>query len=216
MKKNATPKFQHLPLGSLASIRAGYNFRGRIEPVPSGDVWVVQTKDITNDGRLDLSDLSPALLPDLKAEHFLQEGDILLRSRGGAGFPAAVAPALRFKAIAAFPILLLRVDHPVILPDYLVWQLNQSRTQAHFQGLAQSTFVPTLSKASLLEISLPVPPLAIQKQIVELNQMIQAESRLCEAISAKRQVLASRLLMRYAEEAQPERSFFSPLISTPV
>ena len=203
MNPFSTQKNKKAPLGLLACIRAGHNFRGRIEPTPSGNAWVVQTKDIASDGRLDVTDLTLVELEDLKEGHFLRENDILLRPRGGGNFPAAIVPNLSIKVLAAFPILLLRVEVQTVLPEYLAWQLNQPKTQNLLQALAQSTFVPTLSKSSLLDIPIALPPLDVQRQVVDFSKLAQTENRLLQEISTKRQGLADRLLLRYAESGKP-------------
>jgi restriction endonuclease S subunit len=202
MKSILTKNYSKEPLGALASVRSGYNFRGRIEPDPLGGICVVQTKDITNEGILDMGALVSVMLADLKDELFIREGDILLRSRGGANFPAAVVPKTQVKAVAAFPILLLRKNGQAVLPEYLAWQLNQPRTQNILQSLAQSTFIPTLSKSSLLDIQIPLPPLEVQHRISAFSQLVERESQLFQAISAKRQILTNRLLLRYAEDGK--------------
>jgi restriction endonuclease S subunit len=215
MKHFATIKNSNPLLGSLASIRAGYNFRGRIESDPSGEIGVLQTKDITNEGSLVLSNLLQVTLNDLSSEHFLQQGDVLLRSRGGETFPAACVPELTSKIIAAFPILVVRVDKTAVVPEYLTWLLNQGSTQGALQALAQSTFIPTISKAGLQAVSIPIPPVALQQQIVTLKLMIQLESDILQTLAAKRKAFAQRLLLEYAEGrlSPPElEKSFNPLV----
>lgn len=194
-------------MGKLGLIRTGHHFREKIEPCPSGNVRVVQTKDFITGGGVDVASLTPVALEDFKEELVLQDGDIIVRSRGGSNFPAAVIHDLSFVALPAFPILLIRVQEQDVLPDYVAWRLNQSKTQNALQAEAMGSFIPTVSKTALASLSIPIPPLQIQKDIVTLHQLVEEEQRLLQEISARRQALANRLLLQYAEEGRlPERA----------
>lgn len=217
-------------MGKLGLIRTGHHFREKIEPCPSGNVRVVQTKDFISGGGVDVTSLTPVALEDFKEELVLQDGDIIVRSRGGSNFPAAVIHNLPrvasyieldesssfpttviheipFVALPAFPILLIRVQEQDVLPDYVAWRLNQSKTQNALQAEAMGSFIPTVSKTALASLSIPIPPLQIQKDIVTLHQLVEEEQRLLQEISARRQALANRLLLQYAEEGRlPERA----------
>lgn len=207
MKSTSKEKYPEKSLGKLGLIRTGHHFREKVEPCPSGSVRVVQTKDFITGGGLDVTSLTPVALEDFKEEVVLQDGDIILRSRGGSNFPAAVTRNLPFVAVPVFPILLLRVQEANVLPEYVAWYLNQTKTQKALQAAAMGTFIPTVSKAALSSLSIPIPPIQIQKDIVTLNQLVEAECQLLREISAKRQGLTNRLLLQYAEEGRlPERA----------
>lgn len=207
MKPNFTSKNLKVELESLANIRSGYNFRGKVEPSPSGKTRVIQTKDISNKGVLDLLSLTPVTLEDIKEDHFLENGDIILRSRGGTNFPAATVRNLSFATVAAAPILIVRVNDQSVLPEYLTWHLNQPRTQGLLQMMAQSTFIPTISKAALSQLTVLLPPIRVQQAIMTLHQLVEMESQLLQEISTKRRELTNRLLLQFAEEGRlPERA----------
>jgi restriction endonuclease S subunit len=207
MLSNSKTKYSERSLGKLGLIRTGHHFREKIEPCPSGNVRVVQTKDFITGGGVDVASLTPVALEDFKEELVLQDGDIIVRSRGGSNFPAAVIHELPFVALPAFPILLIRVQEKDVLPDYVAWRLNQGKTQNALQAEAMGSFIPTVSKTALASLSIPIPPLQIQKDIVTLHQLVEEEQRLLQEISTKRQALTNRLLLQYAAEGRlPERA----------
>jgi restriction endonuclease S subunit len=207
MKSNFTSRNSKRELSSLASIRAGYNFRGKVESSPGGKIRVVQTKDISNNGILDQGSLTPVILEDMKEDHFLQDGDIVLRTRGGANFPAATVRDLPFDTVAAAPILIVRVLEQSLLPEYLAWHLNQAKIQGLLQSKAQSSYIPTINKTALLQLTVPLPPIKVQQAIAALHQLAEREIQLLQDISTKRLEFTNRLLLQFAEEGRlPERA----------
>lgn len=207
MISNSDKKTKEVALSTLGLIRTGHHFRERVEPSDSGNVRVVQAKDFTNNGKIDAASLTPVDLDGYKKELVLQDGDIILRSRGGSNFPAAVIENLPFIAMPSFPILLIRIQTKNVLPDYLAWHLNQLKTQNKLQSEAMGTFVPTVSKTTLAGLLIPIPSMKVQKDIVTLNQLVEEECRILQEISLKRQAVTNGLLLQYAQEGMlPEKA----------
>ena len=71
-----------LLLKDIAKIRAGYSFRGRVEPAAEGAYGVVQIKDLEEGAALSEKDLVKINLTDVNSNHLLREGDVLFASRG--------------------------------------------------------------------------------------------------------------------------------------
>ena len=69
-------------LKNIASVHTGYPFRARLEVVEAGNVSVIQMKDIDEYSRLNVSNLVPVSLPEVKDIHLVSRGDVLFRSRG--------------------------------------------------------------------------------------------------------------------------------------
>lgn len=201
MKKFSTFKKSVLsPLNALAMIRTGHHFRERIEPEKEGNIRVIQSKDFAEGPSVDISSLVPVVLESPKEDLIVQPGDIILRTRGGINYPAAIINAIAFEALPVFPLLLIRIHSKEILPGYLAWYLNQSSAQKILQEEAKGTFIPTVSKTVLSKLPIPVPSLKAQKDIVALSQLISEENQLLMKIAAKRQGLTNRFLLQYAEE----------------
>lgn len=182
-------------LADVAQIRTGFSFRGKINDDPTGEVAVLQTKDV---------DASGHLTPDVRihikdgpayAGHFLAPGDIVVQSRGNQ-FPAGQVEA-PFHGIAAFG---LHVVHPSpkLLPAYLAWLLNHPATQAMLNGMARGSRIPFLSKASLAELRIPLPPLETQRRITSVAALQQEVDRLAEELQRLRNQYTAAVTWRAA------------------
>lgn len=177
----------------------GYPFRSRLEHEPMGDVGVIQMKDIDGDDIQSLDDVTRVSLPDGKAHHLLQEGDLIFRSRGRSNSVALVAANIG-KAVLAAPMLLIRPSD--VLPAYLMWFINLPSTQATLAALSEGTSVRMISKEAIQDLDVVVPSIHRQKLIVEIAALEQQEEALLADIAAQRKRLINGVLMRYAKNSQ--------------
>lgn len=166
------------PLGEIARISTGYPFRSKVESEAGGDLVVVQIKDI-EEGHL-AQDVGSVVLQSSGGRYeryLLRAGDLLLQARGHRHPVAVVAPQLH--GIAAMGVLVIRPKREVMLPAYLACWLNLPVTQARLsEGTARGTYVPFISKRDLAPFEVPVPPLAVQEQLAELDRLRREEARL--------------------------------------
>lgn len=188
-------------LSDVAQVISGHHFRERIASDPEGNVSVIQMKDVLD------CEIAPSLLfarvqlspvPERVA---IQGGDVILRTRGESHSGVLARGAFHRTVIAA-PLTLIRTDTSVLLPGYLAWLINHPATQAQLAGLATGTHVRTVSKEALEALPIPVPPVARQKEIVEIAALAAAEQALLGKISASRRRLAEGILWRHAQDTR--------------
>jgi restriction endonuclease S subunit len=182
-------------LKKIAAIQTGYPFRGKFERDPTGNVAVVQMKDIDDYNCIEFEDLYRVQVEDLSQKHLLQTHDILFRSRGVTN-TAALVPEVLGKMIAAAPLTVIRVKSVKVEPAYLVWYLNHPQGQARLSSLVQGTSLAMVNKADLAELAVELPALDIQKGIAALAALGQQEQRLLEELRQKRKVYMDGLLMQ--------------------
>ncbi|SPD63248.1 conserved protein of unknown function [Cupriavidus taiwanensis] len=187
-------------LADLAEVRMGYSFRSRLEPLLAGDVSVIQMKDIDDADLFRPEGLARIAMPELRERHFVMEGDLLFRSRGGSNSAALVAAPLGRTVLAA-PMMLIRPYSPGIMPAYLQWFINLPATQSVLASQAAGTAVKMIGKAVLEELAVAVPPLAVQQKIVEIGRLAAAEARLATMLLERRKALTDKLLMQTAQGA---------------
>jgi restriction endonuclease S subunit len=182
-------------LKKIVSIQTGYPFRGKFERDPTGNVAVVQMKDINDYSCIEFEDLYRVQVEDLSQKHLLQPHDILFRSRGVTN-TAALVPEVLGKTIAAAPLTVIRVKSVKVEPAYLVWYLNHPQGQARLSSLAQGTSLAMVNKADLADLVVELPALGTQKEIAALAALGQQEQQLLEELRQKRKVYMDGLLMQ--------------------
>jgi restriction endonuclease S subunit len=194
-----------IKLRKMADVQTGYSFRGRIEPDSAGGLAVIQMKDLQADNTVDFSSLTMVDMSDVKSHHLVESGDLVFRSRG-LETSAAIVLASPGQAIVSAPLLRIRVKKTAkILPEYLNWYLAQNLAQAYFNSYAIGTAQKIINKEVLEELEVFVPPLKLQKKIVELAALAESEKMLVGAITRKRKQYVAALLMRAAKGEADER-----------
>ncbi len=189
-----------MKLGQLADITMGYAFRSRLEATPDGNLSVIQMKDLTDDNCLDLAALTRIEYSKAKPRQFVRLGDIIFRSRGQT-HTAALVDQDPGPAIVAAPLLRIRTREG-ILPAYLAWFINRPATQARLTSRAEGTALRMISKQSLAELEVTLPPLECQRAIVELAELAAEEQQLMARLADKRKQYMDGILMRAASGAR--------------
>lgn len=193
---------QSAKLAELATIRMGYPFRSRIEPVRDGDLAVIQMRDI-DENRVRLEDALRIVLPDGWADHALHAGDLLFRSRGQSNGAALVPEGLGM-AVASAPLVRIRPRR--VLPEYLAWFLNSPAAQAQLASVAEGTSVRMISTGSLGAVEIPLPPESVQHRIAEAAVLVDQEQTLMALIASRRLRLSTHLLLQRARQtSDPEK-----------
>lgn len=185
-------------IGDLAKIQAGYQFRERVEPDPRGNFGVVQIKDIPDRRRLTPETIDRIAIDKPFEPYLVTRGDVLFLSRGHKQFAIAIEHDLR-DTIASGYFYILRVDSTQIRPAYLAWYFNQQPMQDQFKQLAKGTHMPFVSQAEFRELEVPIPPLAVQDQIVALAALADQEQAVLAELAAKRAQLVQTLSLSAAE-----------------
>lgn len=136
-------------------------------------------------GRIDLRDLKFAELSDKElAKLSLRNGDLLLvRSNGSAnlvGRSAVVTNEAEGMAFAGY-LIRLRVDQNRLLPAYLKLVLDAPQTRRRIERQARSTSgVHNINSDEVKAISFELPPLSVQREIVEKTSAHLNQVRLLE------------------------------------
>lgn len=182
---------------NIVDARLGYQFRGKVEPDPSGNVRVIQIKDIDPDMRIQVAGLASVKL-DRPEPHLTQEGDVLFLCRGHRLY-AAVVPATGANTIATGYFLILKPTTRDVLPEYLAWSMNQADFQQSLRPFHRGSHMPMISKTDVQDLPIYLPPLSVQRQILRLNDLLDQERRIAASIQRRRTMLVeavSKKLMR--------------------
>lgn len=182
-------------LADIADVRTGFPFRGKVMDDPSGNLAVVQMKDVSDAGLLDAGSYLRIKEVSAHSRHLLKQGDVLLQSRG-AKFPAGVVDA-EVHGIAALGLHVLRPGER-LLPEYLAWVMNHPTTREALRSIARGSYIPFLSKADLADLKVPVPSIQTQRQIVEVARLEQETARLSAQLQNLRDEYSAAVTWRAA------------------
>lgn len=184
-------------LSKLASIAAGYPFRGKIDALPKGEVAVIQMRNADPEAGIDWASLSRVELPRPSTKSLLRPDDIILSTRGGRNFPYFIEK--RTGLVVCSPhFFVIRVETSEILPQFLAWQLRQRPAQDYFTAGSTGSYILNLKRNVVEDLPITIPPMAEQQRIADLYTAAQAErkilTRLIENRNTEMNAIAQRLL----------------------
>ena len=185
-------------LKNIASIQMGYSFRARLESINSGNVAVIQMKDLSDNNRVDCSALICIDMDNPREHHLVKPGDLIFRSRGLSSTSAILLddPGM---AVAAAPLLRIRISDHSIMPEYLNWFISQAPAQAYLTSHAKGTAQKMISKETLDGLEVDVPNLEQQKAIVVLASLGEKEQQIMKKLAERRHQFISTQLTRLAQ-----------------
>ena len=184
-------------LKDVAELRTGFSFRGRIERDPQGDLAVLQMKDFGADRQI-VSELMVRINGrGFDKRQLLRPADVVFQSRGQTNFASLVPPNMPSTVLAA-PMLLIRCNTDRFDPAFAAWLLNGASVRGGFASIAAGTAVKIISKSSLEDFEVPVPPLHVQREIAAVAQLAQQEETLAMEIASRRRLIVSQMLVQKA------------------
>jgi len=191
-------------LKEIAEVRAGFTVRKLSRHALTQPYSVIQIRNVSEFGTLDLSDMAETQLEEVPPRFFLNKGDVLFCARGARNQAAAcVVDADR--VVVGSQFFILRVASQAVLPEYLAWYINQQPAQRYLNERTSGSHVRMILRDDLLDLPVAVPALTVQRQILELHRMQVQEQRLLVQLGQKRQRLMSGLCVEAAEK-QEQRS----------
>lgn len=181
-------------LSDIATVRAGYAFRSGVQHDPSGDLAVLQGRDV------DASALYVTPSPDgwamiqsadirSAAEHIIEKGDVLLMARGSRNYAVVVDDDLPHPTLAVSSFHILKPNRARIVPVFLAWLLNQESSQNYFRANNTGTTIPMVNLDMLKALPLKLPSLPQQLQIAAIIHLSHHERCLMNQLAEQRQQL---------------------------
>ena len=203
-----------LKLKDIATVSFGTTFRSRIMPAASGNLRLIQMKDLGRDNLVHLGQVVRIACAQPKPTQFAQVGDLIFRSRGQTNTAALLQEAAG-DAIVAAPLLLIRPNTKRVVPEFLRWWINQPVSQAYLRSRSEGTSLKMVSKQSLEKLAVNLPPVEQQRQAVEFFRLSMQEQRLLEEIKIRKALYAQKILMGMASESCPTASNKNSSIMSP-
>jgi len=174
-------------LRNIATIQAGYPFRGRIPEVPDGPVKVVQMRDMNFDTRIDWELVMRTSYPKGRNTGCLKHGDIVFLARGER-FIAQALKDVPDETICSPHFFVIRSLRPKeLLPEFLSWQINQAPAQQYLRMAAVGSGQLSVRRSVLENLEVAIPAIDRQRQLLELADLIRLEREVTAKILANRQ-----------------------------
>lgn len=153
-------------------------------------VVAVQMKDVSLTEGIHWSDCLETELTGKREPDYLAAGDILVAARGSHNYAVQVDQALAStgkQAVAAPHFFLVRLKRDSlkkkdILPEFVVWLLNQAPAQRYFEQNAEGTLTKSIRRSVLENAPVVVPPLAKQRAIIAMANTLSDEQRLIQKL----------------------------------
>ena len=179
-------------LGDIAEIQAGYQFRGRVVPDPTGDVAVIQMKDFDPVRGIHVEGVVRIKLENAPPACFARPDDVLFLARGQRLSAAVVGPDAADALVSGY-FFILRPKPKVAEPGYLAWYINQPAFQDQLRAVAKGTDTPLVAKTDIKDLTVELPPMNTQALIARLDDLSRRERCLLETIAEKRTALIRAL-----------------------
>lgn len=190
-----------LKLKDIAKVSSGVTFRSRIEASPKGSVRVVQMRDLGDDNFVHLNESLYIDYAKPKPNQLLKSGDVIFRSRGQTNTAALLQEDVQNTVLAA-PLFRVRADAKKVLPEFLLWWINQPSSQSYLASRSEGTMVKMVSIQGLEDLEVSLPALAQQRKIVDVFELFKQEQRLLDEIKERKEKLIQGVLMQMASESR--------------
>ena len=173
----------------VASIHSGLNPRDNFRLNENGATgYYVTVKEITS-GKIEFTDKTDRITLEahsiIQNRSHLEVDDVLLSGIGTIGKVALVdIPVDNWNCSES--VLLLKPNKERILPKFLVYILQSKQVQSAFQRDSVGSTLKGIRKKNLESLQIPLPPLAVQSEIVRLlDKFTLYKSELAAELAAR-------------------------------
>jgi restriction endonuclease S subunit len=174
---------KYLRIQDCADVRPGFSAKSAIVNDPEGTLQVIAAQHITKGEPYRYNEEHALLIspPKFYDKYLVTAGDILFMSRGINNY-AVLVESVPSPAIAPLTFFII---HPKqnVLSEYLVWCLNLEVVKARLNEIRAGAGTPMIPSNAFREISIPLPPLTIQKRIAEIGRLQMLEKQLLQQLT---------------------------------
>ncbi len=198
-----------LKLKDIARISSGVTFRSRVEASKDGNVRVIQMKNLGDDNFVHLKESIHIHHSKSKPNQLARLGDIIFRSRGQIN-TAALLQEEAENTIVAAPLFRVRPDTRKVMPEFLLWWINQPSSQSYLASRSKGTRVKMVSKKGLENLEVNLPSLEQQAKVAEFFSLSMREQQLLEEIKNRKAIYTQGILMQVVSESRQTASNKKP------
>lgn len=184
-------------LREIANVSLGYPFRGKVEVIDSSHetaIPVVQLRNCSIDHGIDYTSCAFIESPNKASHYYLQDQDILFAARSSQNYAVLFEKdkACGHDYIASLNFFIIRITDGNVLPNFLVWQLNQTICQQYFDKNSEGTAAKNIRRPIMEDLPIAIPDLSTQQNIVKLAQVQNKERQLfSQLIQSNEQIMTA-------------------------
>jgi len=180
-------------LSEISTISAGHPFRGKIPEAPGSGIYAVQMKDVSVAHGINWAGCIETE-PMGRSAVWLEKGDILVAARGNHNYAVLVADAPP-RSVAAPHFFVVRIGEDAVLPDFLVWMLNQRYWQRYFEQNSEGSTTKSIRRKVLESTPIVIPPLTKQRAISHLSKSLAREYQLAMNLLKNGELMMNALVI---------------------
>jgi len=181
----------HKKLGQIADIQFGLHQSSQIK----GEVKYLLVRHFDENLRPTLFEESHLNMDARVQKALLAPGDLLFAGKGYRQFAWTYEEAFG-PTVASSVFYIIRPDPTILLPQYLTILLNTEKMRHTFRLIGLGVATPSIPKAELKEIKIPILPLAEQQRIVELAELHHQQIILTKRILQKKKDIFKSLIQK--------------------
>lgn len=188
-------------LSEISTISAGHPFRGKIPESPGSGIYAVQMKDVSVSQGINWAGCIETE-PMGRSAAWLEQGDILVAARGNHNYAVLVADAPP-AAVAAPHFFVVRAKGHALLPEFLVWLLNQRQCQRYFDQNAEGSVTKSIRRSVLEATPIAIPPLERQQVVMRLVSTLKREQQVLHLLVHRNETLLGSIAADLINEYSP-------------
>ncbi len=165
-----------MQIKDLAKTRIGHSFRHKLVNDPEGNTKIIQPKNISSTGFLDLKNYPP-IQTKIVPNNPLATGEVLFLNKGR--FVAAIFNESEQECwTTPGSVIILTLNSTKILPEYLALYLNSSKGRQKLNRVTEFSSIPFITRTNLERIDIPIPSKDKQKNLINLMSTISRYEKL--------------------------------------
>lgn len=172
-----------MKLREVATVFAGYTFRGAVTPDPKGNIFVLQAKDLVKGEPVTGTAALTTISDDVSGNGgHLRRNDVVLVARGmrAGAFRSTVFTATDDNVIASASVHVIRIIGQNILPEFLSLYLNSKEGQDALSNIVTGSYIGAIPRRELEQIKVPIPSLQKQEALIRLFRNTREQKKILD------------------------------------
>lgn len=168
----------------IVHLSSGFTFRQKIDHQPDGGLNVIQAKDV-KPNMIDEGDITKIYGDEIKNKFFLEKGDVLFLAKGTNNIASIFNHDRKSIAVSSFFVMKIKEPNKLI-PEYIMYYINSPAGQKQLEMGKEGTYVTNISKKTLGEITITIPPIEEQRKLCKLFSLAEQEIQLTKQLLEKK------------------------------